>query len=139
MLNKIWTVIKHNQNLIAALVVCACLLTWGISCEPAVRSPFNPTLTITRTQLDIEVQNMANKIAVAYAEIKRQEQIRDALLNAGLAYAQGSGINPVGLALTIAGILGIGVAVDNRKKDAIIVTKEKAIQALTNNVKGDTV
>lgn len=135
MLDKIWTTIKHNHCLIVAVVICIVMVMWGIGCEPSVKSPFDPTKRVTRTQLDIEVQNIANLVAGAYAEIKRQEQVRDVILNAGLAYAQGTGINPVGLALTLAGILGVGAVVDNRRKDSVIMTKDNALKTLKPSIK----
>ena len=138
MWTKIMDTITHNKALIVAFGICAILSLWGYGCEPTTRSPFDYTKQVTRLQLDNQVKSYANDVNLAYSDLQKQEQIRAAILNAGLVYAQGGGINPLGLACTLMGILGIGVAVDNRTKDAVIVSKTNALNAITNNNKGTT-
>lgn len=128
MLNKIWKVIKHNHVFVGSLVVCVILTIWFYGCQPQTASPFDPDTKITREQLDIDVKAMADKIALAYMDIQKQEQIRAAILNAGLAYIKGEGLNPIGLVTTLTGILGLGAVLDNRRKNSVIVSKDNALK-----------
>ena len=124
--------IKHNQTLFVSILVCICLVVWGYGCQPETKSPRDHTKKVTRPELDIEIELYAKEVSMAYADLDRQEQIRNAILNAGLAYAKGEGPNILGLISTLSGILGIGAVVDNRRKDAVIKSKTNALNALAN-------
>lgn len=132
MKDKILETLRHYQGTIVAVVVCALLVVWGFGCQVTTENPFEPGTTVTAKELNIEVEAYAKKAALAYEDIDRQEQIRSAILDAGLAYAQGGGVNPIGVASTLMGILGLGAVVDNRKKDAVIKSKSNALAALAD-------
>jgi len=129
-------IIKHNQTLIVAIVVCGVILWLGLSCQPTVKNPFDVVQQVTRAELDNEVENYVNKVTLAYADLQRQEQIRATLINAGLAYTKGEGISIFGLISTLSGIIGVGAVVDNRRKDAVIKSKSNALLALTTKSNG---
>lgn len=133
MWNKIWTYIRHNQFFFSAVVICLFLVVWGFGCEVTTTSPSNSGVKVTRSELDIEVEALAAKVENAYEDLSRKEAIRNAILEAGLAYASGQGVNPLGLASTLAGICGIGLAADNRRKDAIIKSKTNALNQIKEN------
>jgi len=124
---KTWT--RHNQGVVAAIVVCAMLLVWS-GCEVTTPSPFHPDLKVTQTELEAEVQMYVVKVQSAYDDIQKQELIRKAILEAGWAVAQGGGVDFLGLGVTLSGIIGLGSIIDNRKKDAVIVSKSKALDAM---------
>ena len=127
MLSKIWTAIRHNHVFVGSFVVCCLLCLWLYGCQPATKSPFDPDRKVTRDELDVDIKAMANKIALAYMDIQKQEQMRAAILNAGLAYIKGEGLNPIGLVTTLTGILGLGAVLDNRRKNSVIVSKDNAL------------
>lgn len=130
MKEKVLQFLRHYQGTVAGLVVCAVLVVWGLGCQVTTQNPFQPDEKITAKELEIEVNAYADKVALAYEDIERQEAIRSAILEAGLAYAQGGGVNPVGLATTLMGIVGVGAVIDNRKKDSVIKSKSSALDAL---------
>ncbi|NOQ21600.1 MAG: hypothetical protein GQ565_02970 [Candidatus Aegiribacteria sp.] len=129
-MNKVLETARHYQGTIVALIVCVALCAWGLGCQVTTESPFDPGTKITQAELEIEVGAYASKVTLAYQDIEKQQAIRKAILEAGLAYAQGGGVSPLGLASTLAGIMGLGLVVDNRKKDAVIKSKSNALAAL---------
>lgn len=135
---KVLEFIRHYQGTVAAFVVCAALVVWGLGCQVTTENPFDPAEKVTQSELEAEVQLYVAKVQTAYDDIERQEAIRAALLEAGLAYAQGGGVNPIGLATTLMGIVGIGAVYDNRKKDAVIKSKSGALAALASTKPADT-
>jgi len=137
MLAKFWQSIRHNQTLIISFIVCGVLLYWGFACVPETRSPRDYSKKVTRAELDIEVQIYAKEVSLAYADLDKQEAVRNAILNAGLAYAKGEGFSIVGLMTTLMGILGVGAAIDNRRKDAVIKSKTNALNAYIHNTENN--
>ena len=134
---KVLEFIRHYQGTVAAIVVCIALVVWGLGCQVTTQNPFNPAEKVTQSELEAEVQLYVTKVQNAYDDIERQEAIRSALLEAGLAYAQGGGVNPIGLATTLMGIVGVGAVIDNRKKDSVIKSKSGALAALAGTKPAD--
>jgi len=86
---------------------------------------------LSKAQVDAEALQ-----AVATAREKQlntQDNLKGAILNVGLAIAEGGTINPAGVIFTMAGALGLGAIVDNRRKDGLIVDiKETAVKKALN-------
>jgi hypothetical protein len=119
--------IRHNQALVASVFICATLVTVAYGCQVTTESPLNPDQKVTRQELKIEAQAYAAKLKLAYADLDKKDAIINTVLEAGLAYAQGGGVSPLGLASTMMSIIGIGAVVDNRRKDAVIKSKSSAL------------
>lgn len=129
-MNKVLETLRHYQGTVAAVVICVLLVVWGLGCAVTTTSPFDPSKKVTARELDVEVNAYADRTVLAYEDIKRKEQIRATILEAGLAYAQGGGINPLGVISTLAGIVGVGSVIDNRRKDSVIKSKSNALAAV---------
>jgi hypothetical protein len=119
--------IRHNQGLVASVFVCVVLVAAAFGCQVTTESPLNPDQKVTRQELKIEAQTYAAKLELAYADLDKKDAIINAVLEAGLAYAQGGGVSPLGLASTMMSIIGVGAVVDNRRKDAVIKSKTNAL------------
>ena len=115
---------RHNFGLCIGLAVCAAALVWAYGCESATKSPSDPKLRVTRAELDAEVENLSAKIALAYTDIAKQDEVKQTILNIGIAYASGDGVSPIGIVSTLAGLAGLGAVIDNRRKDAVIKSKQ---------------
>lgn len=124
MLRKLTAPLRHNFGLCIGLAVCAAALAWAYGCESTTKSPSDPKLRVTRAELDAEVENLAAKISLAYADITKQDEVKQKILNIGIAYASGEGFSPIGLVSTLAGLAGLGAVIDNRRKDAVIKSKQ---------------
>ena len=119
-IEKIWRVIRHNQCLAAAAVVCIALACWAYGCQSQVESMRTPDRMVTRPQLKIEVDTLLAEAKLKFEDLNRQDAFKRQLFEYGLVVAQGGSINPVGVAVSLFGILGIGTVADNRRKDGVI-------------------
>ena len=125
---KSWT--RHNQTLVAGAIVCVLLLVWS-GCDVMTESPFSDE-PVTRSELDAEVQMYVVKVQSAVEDLDKQDAMRKALLEAGWAIAQGGAVDPIGLGFTLAGILGLGAVIDNKRKDTVIKTRTNDLAKLSD-------
>lgn len=119
-MKKIGELLRHNLFLVVAAVVCCLLLSWGCVFDSKTTSPFPPPHKVTRGVLDIEIDDYMAKAKLAYDDLDKQDAFKKKVLEFGLVMAEGGTLNPAGMIATLAGILGIGAVVDNRKKDSLI-------------------
>ena len=124
MLEKIKTMLRHNQFLTTAVVIVVVLGAWLAGCASQVKSPFNPDRDVTRQQLQNEVDKYIADIELAFTDLDRQDLFKQKLFEFGVVVAQGGTINPIGAGITLLGILGVGAVADNRKKDSVIKTMQ---------------
>jgi hypothetical protein len=121
------TFIRHNQSVVVSVILCIVIVVWGMGCQPTTRSPINRNEKVTRPELDAEVKALAEKVSLAYEDLEKQEEVRKTILEAGMILAQGETVNFFGVVTTLAGILGVGAIVDNRRKDSVIKAKDNAL------------
>jgi hypothetical protein len=129
--------LRHNQAMTVAVVVVICTAIWIVGCQSTTKSPLNPDTKVTRAELEQEVEMFKVKVAEATADLDKQDAFKQELAQLGVALAQGGTIDPVGAVTTLVGILGLGIIVDNRKKDSIIKTLQN-VQAQTTPVEAAT-
>lgn len=125
MVDKIKKMFRHNQFLAVALVICLSLGVYLVGCDSTVRSPVNQEIKVNRVELDAEREHTLAKFKFAYEDLAKQDIFKQKLFEIGLVAAQGGTINPVGVGISLLGILGIGAIADNKKKDSIIKTLQK--------------
>jgi len=131
MLKKLKELFTHNQAMAIAVIIAAGLLVYVYGCESQVTSIIEPGKKVTRTQLNLEVEQEAarlnleldNIIKLAAAknqELDKQDEIRQKIAEFGMRVAKGGTVNPAGVAVGVLGLLGCGAVVDNRIKDKVI-------------------
>lgn len=120
LIEKIWRAIRHNQCLATAAVICIALGCWIYGCLSQVESMRISDKMVTRPQLKIEVDTFLAEAKLKFDDLNRQDAFKRQLFDYGLIVAQGSSVNPVGVAVSLFGILGIGAVADNRRKDGVI-------------------
>ena len=111
--------IKKNWHWLLSINICILLASYAYGCEPKTKSMIYPERKVTRSELTTELELLESKSNIAYADLERQERIRDIVLNQSLIVASGGSVNPVGVIMSIMSVLGIGVAADDvrlRKK-----------------------
>jgi len=117
---KIWRAIRHNQCLATAAVVCIALACWVYGCQSQVQSMKTPEKKVTRPELKIEVDAFLAEAKFKFEDLNRQDAFKRQLFEYATVVAEGSSVNPVGVAVSLFGIIGIGAVADNRRKDSVI-------------------
>ena len=128
-LSKLGEIFRHNRFTTIAVIVAACIMFWMGGCQSETKSPVSGE-QVTRPQLVAEADKFAADLAAAYSDLDRQDEFKRQIAEMGIAVAQGNAVNPVGAALSLLGILGVGVMVDNRVKDTVIKSKTNALAAI---------
>lgn len=92
-----------------------------------VASGLDREVITLQAQIDTLIENAEmsrEDIEMMYAkkseQLRKQDEFKQMIVEVGMVVAQGGTVNPVGIALTALGILGIGAVVDNQKKDGLL-------------------
>lgn len=115
---------NHERYQTISFLVVLVLLLWFFGCEPRCKSIIYPDQTVTRPELELEIESVIAKANIGYATLEKQEQLRDILLQQAMNSVSTGSFNPVALISSVAAVLGVGTAVDN-------VRKRKEIKRLT--------
>jgi len=118
------TLFNHERYQTILIIVCSLLLLYFYGCEPKCKSIITPNLSVTRPELEIEIETIIAKANIGYASLEQQEALRKLLFEQALAAAQTESVNPLSLFSSIGLLLGLGATVDN-------VRKRKEIKRLT--------
>ncbi len=124
-MTKIWTIIRHNKGLVAGCCIALCVFAWAYGCQSQVTSIVNPTVFVTRGELDIEVDSFIAQARLKYANLDQQDELKSTVFNVALDFMKGGQINPVAIAIVLGNILGLGAIADNLRKDVHIKTLKK--------------
>ena len=143
MFEKMGKMVRHNPGQAIALIVCIIAAVWMFGCESKVQSMTESGRKVTRAELQVEKTNIVADLQAQIAAIDRQisttqmqfgektkrldqlDATKQKLAEFGIVALQGGTVNPVGAAVALLGIFGLGAVVDNRKKDGLITDIKK--------------
>jgi len=120
MLDKIIKLIDHNRWIVIAAIIATLLFFWLCGCESQVSSIVEPSKTVTRAELQLEVENFVALAKIRFDRLDKDDELKELIVNNAFLIAQGGAINPLGVVTSMMSILGIGAVVDNRRKDKVI-------------------
>jgi len=127
MKNLLLTLFNHERYQTISIIAAGILLIGFYGCEPKCFDPMNPAERITRSELDITIENFIAKSNAGYASLEQQEEMRAFLLEQAIRSGTSGTVNPLALITSAAAIMGMGAGVDN-------VRKRKEIKKLTSYV-----
>jgi hypothetical protein len=130
MLNFLKTIFNSERYQTIAVVVCIAMVLFLQSCESTCKSLLDPAKRVTRTELTGEISLLDSRIEQATMDLKKQDELRELLFNAGVAAASGATLNPVMFLTSLGTIFGIGAGIDNVRK-RVEITKLKNGKTLT--------
>ncbi len=107
---------SHNTGIVIGQLLCFAVLIFAHGCESKVASIVNPGARVSRSELLIEVDSFIAIADLRFANLDKQDAIRKTLFDHAVLWAQGGIVNPLGLAMSLATIMGIGATVDNMTK-----------------------
>jgi len=132
-MNIIWTKIRHNPGAVAGFFIVTVVLCWIYGCESKVRSLKQPHQLISRSELKLEVDSLLSEIDSKITDLDKQDAFKQSLFAFGVRLAQGQDVDPIGLALLLGNILGLGCAFDNLRKNTVIKTLQNNSKIVTKN------
>ena len=114
----------HNRYTTLGVASLMGLVVVSTSCQASTRSPFNPSVEVSRVELDADVMIYAARVEAAYKGLEHKEAVVERALSVmtGLAQQYGGPLGPfITSALGIGGLIaGGGFIADNRRKDRVI-------------------
>jgi len=110
------TLFNHERYQSISIIVCSLLLLYFYGCEPKCKSIITPDENVTRSELDLEIEQVIAKANIGYASLEQQEELRDLLFEQALTAASSGTINPIAILTSAAAILGVGATADNIRK-----------------------
>lgn len=119
---KIWAFIRHNSGIVIGCVLAVLVLIWAYGCQSKVVSIVNSPTLVTRAELELEVDHFLKNAEIRFAELDWQDEFKRTVFAIAIEFMQGGQINPVGVAMTIASILGVAALGDNIRKRTYINT-----------------
>jgi len=120
----VWEYLKNKSTIILIVCVTIGFLFYAYSCEPKVTSLFDKKRTITRQELQLELDQLLALADIKMAELEKQEKIRGIILQNALILVQGQPFNPAGLITAIASTYGI-IAAATKTKEVVKNAKRK--------------
>lgn len=113
MFKRLKGIIYDKWPLLLSAVVCVVLSIYAYGCEPKTKSLIDPDKKVTRAELVIEIDALAALSEIGIADLDRQDEVREMIINQALVIAQGGSVNPIGILTTLTAIFGIGAAADD--------------------------
>lgn len=107
---------SHNTGIVVGQLLCFAVLLWTYGCESKVASITTPSLRVSRSELQVEIETYLAIADLRFADLNKQDEFRDEIFRHATLWAQGGIVNPLGLALSLASIIGVGATVDNVTK-----------------------
>lgn len=119
-MTKLWAFIRHNSGMIIGATLCTLILAWTYGCESEVKSVQNPAVLVTRSELEIEVDNFLKMAKIRFTELDQQDAFKRTFFAMAMTFMEGGRINPAAIALTLGNILGLGAVIDNIRKRTVL-------------------
>jgi len=103
---------EHPYKIISIiLIVILCLLAFA--CQPKAGSMIEPGRMVNKFELQAELDIIITRFEDKFESLSQQEAFRHALFNASLEMFRTGTIDPLGVILTLGGILGFGAGADD--------------------------
>jgi len=112
-MQKLISFVQEHPFKCAAIFLILVLLALAYGCQPKTTSVINPPQRVDKYELKAEMELIVTQFETKFDNIAQQEELRNALFAAaGKMYTTGT-VDPYGVALTLAGILGFGAVGDD--------------------------
>ena len=112
-IKKIISFYRDNWTHVISMNACIFLLWFAYGCEPKTKSLIVPATEVTRSELISEIESLLSKYESRTADLDKQEELRDFILQQAVIVAQTGTVNPIGIATALLALLGIGAGVDD--------------------------
>jgi len=111
-----WNKVKNNYVQICTVIFGIVFLLFIYSCEPKVESLIHPGKDVTGSVLKIELETLLAIAKSRQADLAKQNELRNMILNNIMLVAETGTISPIGALTSIFAFYGIGSAANSTKK-----------------------
>lgn len=115
-MNTILKWLNEQHWYIVAICIIAAAIFWTYGCESQVTSMINPPEKINRAGLQNELDYLIGQVEVKVADLDKQDEIKQALLDSANLMASTGTINPSGLINLAACIGAISFGLNRNQK-----------------------
>jgi hypothetical protein len=123
--------LKDNLFFLVALVLCCGIPFVFYGCQSTTYSLRDPTIRVSRNQLNTEVETFLTEAEGRYIELDREDELRKLLFETGFTMAQTGTINPLAIITTLGTILGGGAVADNIRKRSQLIRLKNSQESKT--------
>lgn len=110
------TIFNHERYQTITGIIAVAMLIWFVGCPARTKSIIDPTKQISRQELQLELEQFTQKAEFGFADIERQEKLRELLFQQSIIAVGTGTINPLALMTSIGATLGLGATIDNVRK-----------------------
>ena len=121
--------LKKNWSVLLTVLVTGGFVFYLYGCESKTKSLLEPTVQITRQELQLELDQLISLAQIRMLDLDRQEEFKSIILQNALILVQGQPTNPVGILTGIAALYGLTQAGSNAGR----VIKNKRNKRKENN------
>jgi len=114
----------NHWYLIAGMIV-AVLIFWAYGCQSQVKSIMYPEQQVNRSELQNELVYLVGLAKSRTEDLDRQDESKQALLDAATVIGSTGSINPAGLVNIAATVVAIGFGLKKRQ-EVNVLTKNSA-------------
>jgi len=116
MFSKILSFFNENHWYVIFVVICFGLVLYFFGCESQVQSVLDPSKKVNRAELQAEAVYLAAQIDVRAADLDKQDEIKQQLLDAATLIGSEGSINPSGIVSLVATIGAISFGLDRNRR-----------------------
>jgi len=112
--------------LILGIIAGSTLLFYAFGCQPKTPSIINPDRKVTVGELQIEIDSLMTLSELRFADLRKQQEIKQFVFNQAIAIGQTGEVNPIGILTSLLAVLGMGATADDirlRKQRKLTTTK----------------
>jgi len=102
--------LKEKWPILIAINICVTMLFLTYSCEPQVRSITDPAKSVTRAELQWELDALLRLAEIRKIELDKKEHLRTLIMNNAVLIAETGTFNPVGILTALLAFYGAGSA-----------------------------
>jgi len=124
-MKTLWNLIKEHPLKFCAIVLGLIILWLVYGCEPQTSSVIDPTRQVNKYELKAELDLVVTRFENKFQDIAQQEEFRKALFDTAINMFITGQIDPLGVVMTLASVLGLGALGDDvrlRKKLKLTVS-----------------
>jgi len=129
-MKTLWNLITEHPLKFFAIVLGLIILYLVYGCEPRTASVIDPARQVNKYELKAELDLVVTRFENKFQDIAQQEEFRKALFDTAINMFITGQIDPLGVVMTLASVLGLGALGDDvrlRKKLKLTVSAQPAM------------